>query len=318
MEAAGDPVALGTELTGDLCCARCRYNLRGLSVRGVCPECGTPVAVTLLRVVDPQAAELQPMIRPRLTAIGLAVWSGGALGGAVLGWVVRGAEAAGRFHPGPWVSAAMTVCIAAAAIGGLVMVFPHRGIRRAHMAAAAGSAVAGLALAWLNWWILREIDGVGGRPYLSSGVEWSVRWLWKVLETVVLGLAVLGAQPVFRTLQSRSYLLRTGRLERQTLKALVASVGVMLAGDVLQVGARVLLQPSFADIPALVAMCLTGVGSLLFTAGLVGVAIDVKRLLPVVVSPPLGLTDVLAAAPAAGGPGAGPDRAGARVGGTLS
>ncbi|MBL8760751.1 MAG: hypothetical protein JNL50_05545, partial [Phycisphaerae bacterium] len=55
------PELLARELTGDLRCAKCAYNLKGLSVRSVCPECGLAISATLLAKVDPHAAELRPI-----------------------------------------------------------------------------------------------------------------------------------------------------------------------------------------------------------------------------------------------------------------
>ena len=45
-------------LVGDTACRRCGYNLRGLAVAGLCPECGTPVGLSaqgdFLRYSDPR------------------------------------------------------------------------------------------------------------------------------------------------------------------------------------------------------------------------------------------------------------------------
>jgi hypothetical protein len=45
-------------VAGDLSCRRCSYNLRTLLATGVCPECGTPVALSMspdrLRFADPE------------------------------------------------------------------------------------------------------------------------------------------------------------------------------------------------------------------------------------------------------------------------
>ena len=64
---------LASELTGDLPCVRCGYNLRGLSIREHCPECDAPVRATILALVDPRASELKPLRRPRLTGWGLVL-----------------------------------------------------------------------------------------------------------------------------------------------------------------------------------------------------------------------------------------------------
>ena len=34
-------------LASDLACRKCGYHLRGLPTNGMCPECGTPVAISL-------------------------------------------------------------------------------------------------------------------------------------------------------------------------------------------------------------------------------------------------------------------------------
>src|SRR5690606_22835141 len=45
-------------------CARCAYDLRGLSVEGRCPECGLHVWVTLRHIVDPAASSLPKLRNP--------------------------------------------------------------------------------------------------------------------------------------------------------------------------------------------------------------------------------------------------------------
>src|SRR5436190_23878239 len=77
---SGTGSALGRQLRGDLPCVACGYNLKGLSIRSVCPECGTPVRATILSVVDPHAAELTPIRLPALVALGLLFCAAGALG----------------------------------------------------------------------------------------------------------------------------------------------------------------------------------------------------------------------------------------------
>lgn len=54
---AQDVFEPGRMIADDMCCARCGYNLRGLTYDGRCPECGTPTARSvhgnLLRYADP-------------------------------------------------------------------------------------------------------------------------------------------------------------------------------------------------------------------------------------------------------------------------
>ncbi|MEM1424869.1 MAG: hypothetical protein AAGH64_12820, partial [Planctomycetota bacterium] len=72
-------------LTGELPCVTCGYELRGLSVRDACPECGTGVRATILAVVDPLADELAPMRAPSLTGVLIVSW---ALSSSIGVWLI--------------------------------------------------------------------------------------------------------------------------------------------------------------------------------------------------------------------------------------
>jgi len=71
------PGVIARQLTGDLWCIGCGYNLRGLSIRELCPECAMPVRATILGVIDPKAHELTPLKRPRMVGLGLIAWASG-------------------------------------------------------------------------------------------------------------------------------------------------------------------------------------------------------------------------------------------------
>ena len=46
-------------------CARCGYELRELMADGDCPECGEPIRLTIIEVVDPASRRLEPIHNPR-------------------------------------------------------------------------------------------------------------------------------------------------------------------------------------------------------------------------------------------------------------
>src|SRR5688572_7707778 len=54
----GPGIGAGRVVLADAPCRRCSYNLRSLSLDGLCPECGTPVGLSvqgdLLRYSDPK------------------------------------------------------------------------------------------------------------------------------------------------------------------------------------------------------------------------------------------------------------------------
>lgn len=81
-------------IANDVACRRCGYNLRGLSQNGRCPECGTPVGLSLhgdlLRFSDPRWLEtLRTGINAILIGIGLMIL-------AVIVSIVAGAVSRGR------------------------------------------------------------------------------------------------------------------------------------------------------------------------------------------------------------------------------
>src|SRR5262245_32299566 len=70
--------AAGT-VTADSPCRKCGYNLRGLSVSGRCPECGTPVGLSvhgdLLRFSNPRWVRgLQRGVRLIIAALAVAIF----------------------------------------------------------------------------------------------------------------------------------------------------------------------------------------------------------------------------------------------------
>ena len=47
-------------------CARCGYDMRGLAADGDCPECGEPIRLTIIEVIDPAARRLEPIHNQKL------------------------------------------------------------------------------------------------------------------------------------------------------------------------------------------------------------------------------------------------------------
>src|SRR5688572_28786068 len=119
---------LSHELGGDLPCVVCGYNLRGHSIRALCPECGTGIRATILAVVDPFASELQPIRFPRIIAILINMWTGGALFAALLAWlpiVYDLLNAAGWRLARPDINVALLASLAVSGIGALGLIRPH-------------------------------------------------------------------------------------------------------------------------------------------------------------------------------------------------
>lgn len=295
---------LARELTGRLPCARCGYDLRGLSVLEVCPECGTPIRATILAAVDPYAEVLQPLSTPRLTAGGLIVWSAAALIAAALTWALRVGDAYVELAATPLVSAgrvsqasvaAMVVC----ALAALALAKPHRGVPVWQVlgTVAGGAAIAGAAV--VHWKLHRVYDLSHLRPFFLSGPPGARRTWMRLWESALLLVAIGALWPNLRLLAARSLTLRLGKAERQGMRAMVAALAAGAVGDVLHLACP-LLPTGAEQVAATIGNFLIAVGSMLFTLGLAGVAVDCLRIAPVLVRPPLSIRQLTSREAAAG------------------
>lgn len=286
---------VGHQLSGHIPCARCRYELRGLSIASNCPECGLPIGVTILAVVDPYAKELQPIPRPRVTFAGLMMWATGALSVALLMWLSHlGSMAYSMFgfQAVPvWAAGTIAVVTLLSGIGAAAFIRPHRGIPKKQCVAAGFAAAGFLPLAWLHWSLFsRQREGLGFEYFSSQPND--DRVAMRLLCGLLGVLITLGLRPNARVLVSRSLILRTGRIDRQTMYALAAAFGVGVVGDAIQL-ASAHLRPVSMEVLRSIGVALAVLASLLCTLGLIGIFIDTWRLRKAVLSEPLDLTELL-------------------------
>jgi hypothetical protein len=303
VRAGGSSIDLARELTGSLPCAGCGYDLKSMSIRGVCPECATPVRATLLARIDPHAEQLQPITHPMLTSAGLLAWASAALAAGLLTWLLRGADvwavALDRQTP-PLHGAILlaTVCIVVSGVGGLVLVRPHRGVPWWQRLAAIAGVLCTWGLAAVYWKLHAEYDPLRLRPYVFPDAMQAERSLLRLGASALLLGVIFGLRPNVRMLAARSLVMRMGRADRQTMIAIAAAVGLAMIGDGLQLvaanvrGVRTLFQH--------LGLFLIGIGSMLLTVGLVGIVLDAIRLVPVILRPPISMAQVLGDAPQAG------------------
>ncbi|MBA4029283.1 MAG: hypothetical protein C0475_09170 [Planctomyces sp.] len=294
-------------LRGDLPCVTCRYELRGLSVLGVCPECGTAVRATILAAVDPHADELQPIRARWRVAAGLLVWNGSAAAAALWLAAVLAMEVAwavGRLSgPAPglprwgwWVVAGL---IALSGAGAWMFARPTQHTsRRTAWAARLGGLTHGVIVAGVLWEAGLRADAPAARWTGPAGTDqlWEPapeRTAARALALLGCAAAVLLVRPVARQLVARSLALRTGRVDRQTLAAVSACALLMLAGDLCGLAGRG--QEGLAGL----AMTILGVGgmalgALLLSLGVLGAMADSVRIARAVRAPAPSLREVLA------------------------
>lgn len=293
---AGAPPALATDLIGDLPCVGCSYNLKGLSIRALCPECGTPVRATILARVDPRAEELKPLRTPRLTAFGLMLWAWAAVAAAMCVWGVRLGDLTTILTGVPVGLGILTdlslLAIALSGIGACAIVCPVREPRSGGTWKAGSAVLAYALLGVVHFALLHVYDGNTGVPYVWTESGDPTRSWVRLAEGVVIAVIILGLRPNAVSLAERSLIMRTGRVDTQPLPALIAALGIAAAGDlVLILGSG--FNGTIGALSTIAALVLIAVGSFLFTLGLVGVAFDTMRLRPVLIVPTLGLSDVL-------------------------
>lgn len=258
----------------------------------MCPECGTAVRATILYNVDPHAEEFQPLTLPRLTSVCLVTWPAGALLAALASWAMRGSDIAAVMSgsargAAAWGGGVMLVGVLISGLSLIGLVRPSRGT-----SAWKGVAVV-LALACyapLAWTVhaIATIDAGGGVPYFGPRIE-ADRVLLHMVQTVCFG-AILGAsRPVARELVKRSLAMRTGRVDRQTILAMIAVCALMLVGDAMR------WASIGADMPQLLAVgtLTVAISSLFLTLGLGGAVVDGWRIALAIRSPAPGLRQVI-------------------------
>lgn len=287
--------ALARRLTGELYCIGCGYNLRGLSIRSNCSECGIPVRATILGIVDPLAEELVPLYAPRVSACGLVAWSFGGMIAVVMVWTMRFTEIlrdlAGLTWSSdilPWIGIGGVIL---SMVGGFTMIRPHRGVRRfdAVRSAFGVSLYAPLIFVYSSIYLGHDLSS--SSPLLDPGPLALERSILRVLLFILFAGIVWGLRPQAIGLAIRSVVVRTGRVDRQSLLTVLASFGIAMLGDLLNVISS-LISSGIDDVLSIVSVVFVALGSALFTVGMVNICIDTVRLFPVLVRPGVGLSDI--------------------------
>lgn len=266
-------------LTGSLPCVRCGYDLRGLSIRGVCPECGTPLRTTILYRVDPEADAFKPIRFPKLVAASLVVWPSASLLAMACLWLARVVELLRSFGLSVDVSAVplVQIAIGASAVAALALL----GLIRP----------TGTLAWWKSWcllvgvlsyipimialWNMALIDRVFPNPFLEF--TRTDRWAWRLLLGAGMVGVFLGFRPVARELVHRCLALRTGRVDRQTLLTMVVATVVAGLGDLIRVSG-VNIPGMGGEALEILSTILILVGSGFVTIGMVACIVDGWRI----------------------------------------
>lgn len=293
------PLAVGAELGGDLPCVRCGYNLKGLTVKGMCPECGTSVRTTLLAVVDPMASELRAITFPRATANGMVLWAFAGFFACIFLWILQivttaGAPATSQFIGEAaiiWLKRGLIACVIISGVGAIAFVRPHEGIpwRQRAMALMAVGAYIPLFIT-----VRYLYTRVNARLGVQLGRDDEIaRTMIRLAQSGSILIILMGLRPAARQLQGRWLLMRIGAVARQTMLAMAAVVVVWTIGDGLVLLSWTLHGGSNELVWMIGRFFILG-GSLLFTVGMLSIAMDVWRVHAVVAQRPFDLGQLLA------------------------
>lgn len=293
---------IARQLTGELICIGCGYDLRGLSIRDVCPECEAPIKATLLGIVDPKAEELEELISPWWSANGLVMMSSGALIACIAVWLLRieeiiRAKLSLTLGFGDWLSLLGMIGLIVSALGAVTLIRPHRQSSRMASIRAAIGVSAYIPVAMMYWVIYQGLDRSAPMPLIQPGDQSLERSLLRLGMFVGVVVIVVGIRPMALMLAMRSVIVRTGRVDRQSMYALLASFGVAAIGDACHVTAILNTRGVgslgiLGDLLMQLHVVLVALGSVLITLGMINILIDTVRIRPVLIHKGVGLSDV--------------------------
>lgn len=287
LPAAPAQTGLGRELGGDLPCVVCGYNLRGLSIRSMCPECGTGVRATILALVDPQASELQPIRFPKLVAGAVVLWAAGAVATTMMCWLPHAADMlqmVGVNVGRPSVKLGVMLGLCTSLLGAIVLVRPHAKLGFAVPLMTLLGALLYVPLGYVMWQHQSLMDAIGGPRYLTGWAPLVETTTLNAASFALIAAIIMLQRPIARALVARSLVMRTGRVDRQVMYAMaiacvIAIVGVLLGRAVPS------SVPMWADLARVSGMVLIVFGSLMLTIGLLGSLLDCARIASAIVAP---------------------------------
>lgn len=290
-ESPSNTVGNALELQSEIRCARCGYSLQGVSVRSACSECGLPVKTTILAIVDPHAAELAPLERPKFTAFGMLLWTHGLFAGFGFMFALQlfgGALSRGMEYRA--IRGCGIVLITLCAIGSVALVRPHRGLKLQHRINASIGFVGFLVSISLAWIASDPYRVMSLRDFHDSPSQSASFYGWLAAFHLTIAVSVLLVRANARVLAARSLLMRSGFVNRQTLAATACVLVIAGFGQTMMFAdARTSVERLWSTVG--VAISMTS-GILLQLAGF-GLVIDSWRLFRVLLEPPVKLESLL-------------------------
>lgn len=290
--------SLCRQITMDIACVKCGYNIKGINSLDCCPECGFEIRRTLLFIVDPANSTIPPLRTPRQLGVALVLVALFLALAALILWLPSilyvGTLVSDRFEQWQvrsedWRSSAIAIGLVVAS-GFLMIAFrrptteaPDPEYRKGLSSAATGMFTwAGFIAAisfYDNWY----------------GLEWQERYtqmqadsidIWRTLlrlgSIAALFLVVSGLHPVITFLGRRSVYHRIVQISRQGFRAMLVAVIITGVGDgirfLLGVGEQLHFYLPYKDYIVLPSSMLSLIGSGMMTLALWNALVDGIRL----------------------------------------
>jgi hypothetical protein len=223
----------GTQVACSLACGRCGYDLRGLPGDGDCPECGEPVRLTIIDVVDPASRRLPPLPRPGLIGTALLFIAACCLL-AVVSEILPLLSANAGVLPVPqgiamWgTSRGWFIGSGVFALGGLVSVLPLMGLCRAGLLSGCRTGIICAIVGFLSWGTFSIVIAVTTLNGEDPSIDWS-------LMAVSLAFIFVGLRRLVPRLGQRSRAFRQAQGSRQRMNDLLIALAVLVGGRLLLV-----------------------------------------------------------------------------------
>jgi hypothetical protein len=225
------------------------------------------------------------------------LWSTAALLAVVGVWVLRVADLAptvvshGRLLD--LAAFGVPVLAAASGLGAIVLISPHAGIPAARRLSAAAGVALYVPLCVLLWMLHAGLDRRVPPGYFEDIPADSGRAILRIGVALLLANVIMFLRPNARMLASRSLLMRSGRVDRQTMLALAAVLMVGVIGDALHLFSAFLPRDDTRQLLKASGDLVILVGAILFTLGVVNAMVDCWRLRGVLAEKPLTLSGLL-------------------------
>jgi len=209
-------------------------------------------------------------------------------------WLLRGADVAQDMLGSTWTPEYLTwigmAGLGLSMLGGATLIRAHRGVTRSEAIRSAIGVSLYAPLIYIYSTIYQDHDLFHVTPMLDpNGPDFERSVLHVLLFVLIAGIIwLLRKQAV--GLAIRSVVVRTGRVDRQSLLTVLASLGLAAAGELINIIAE--FSSGLDDVLSIVAVVIISLGSVLFTAGMINICIDTVRLYPVLVRPGVGLSDI--------------------------